>query len=306
MTEPTKRSIDWPIVCFFLLAYALAWSAHFFIVRTASQAGIEADVLLVAAENLQFDSISSDLSVSAWLVYGLTRIQDFAFSIAGLVMIAYVGGTVGLRQLWRRLIRWRFGVPVYLIALLPLTLFALSVVVTAATNDGILDTVDLSPQAIRAVLFGAQSGLLVYLLTRGPMGEELGLRGFALPRLQQRYSAFTAASIIGVFWALWHLPVLIGRDPISIIVFLLVAFTFSYIFTWMFNASGGSLIPGLLFHTTQNAEEVWEVVFPNIKAVDWELTSTLSLLVIGIGFGVVLWRRRAAPSMANNGVADGM
>lgn len=292
MSQSTKRSIDWPVVNFFLLAYALAWGVHYLIIGIARQSGIESDALLVAAENLQFDSIASDLAVSPWLVYGLTRIQDFAFSIAGLVMIAYVDGTVGLRELWSRLIRWRFGVPVYLIALLPLALFALSVVITVATNDGMLDTVDLSPQAIKAVLFGAESGLIVYLFTRGPMGEELGLRGFALPRLQQRHSPFVAASIIGFFWALWHLPVLWGRDSVSITVFLLVAFTFSYIFTWMFNASGGSLIPGLLFHATQNAEEIWEVVFPNIVSVDWELTSTLSLLVIGIGFGVVLWRSR--------------
>ena len=257
MTPSIRRSIDWPTVCFFLLAYTLAWGVHLFIVRIASQAGIEADALLIAAENLQFDSIASDLSVSPWLVYGLTRVQDFAFSISGLVMIAYVGGITGLRELWGRLIRWRFGFPVYMVALLPLALFAVSVVVTVATNEGILDTVDLSPGAIRAVLFGAQSGLLVYLFTRGPMGEELGLRGFALPRLQQRHSPFAAASIIGLFWALWHLPVLLNRDPVSIIVFLLVAFTFSYIFTWMFNASGGSLIPGLLFHATQNAEEIW-------------------------------------------------
>ena len=42
------------------------------------------------------------------------------------------------------------------------------------------------------------------------MGEEWGLRGFALPRRQERYSPLSAALIIGVLWALWHLPVLIA------------------------------------------------------------------------------------------------
>ena len=179
-----------------------------------------------------------------------------------------------------------------MIALLPLGLYGLSVLATAAVNENIFSVIDLSLRAIKSIFFGAQSGLLVYLFTRGPLGEELGLRGFALPRLQQRYSPFKSASIIGFLWAYWHLPVLLGRDPVSIVVFLLAAFCLSYIFTWLFNASKGSLIPVLLFHTTQNAEEVWEVVFPNITSVDWELTSTLALLLIGIGFGIVLWRQR--------------
>lgn len=291
MTQPTVQKVDWPVVCFFLLAYVLAWGVQWLIIAIAGRSGLDTSVLQNAAENLNFEPLRDKLTVSPWLVYGLTRIQDFAFSIAGLVMIAYVSGMVGLSELWSRLIRWRFDWRVYLIALLPLGLYGLAVLITAATNDNILSVVNFSPSAIRAILFGAESGLLVYLLTRGPLGEELGLRGFALPRLQQRHSPFKSASIIGALWAVWHLPVLWGRDPVSIIVFLLVAFCLSYIFTWLFNASRGSLIPVLLFHTTQNVEEIWEVVFPNITSVEWELSSTLLMLLIGIGFGVMLWKQ---------------
>ena len=279
------------LFCFFLLSYGIAWGGYFLVSEIAKQSGVTTDSLLVAAENLQFDELPHNLSVSPWIVYGITRIVDFSFSIAGVAMIAWFDGVAGLRVLLSRLTRWRFPPRVYLVAFLPLALFVASVLVTAATNNEIFDKIDLSPRAIQLILFGAHSGLLVYLFTRGPFGEELGLRGFALPRLQERFSPFGAASIIGVFWALWHLPVLLGRSPVSITVFLLVAFSLSYIFTWLFNSSGGSLIPCLLFHTTQNAEEIWEVVFPNIKAVDWELTSTLSLLLIGFGFAFVLWRQ---------------
>ena len=98
MSQPTARSIDWPIVCFFLIAYGLAWGVQLLIVGIAGSSGLAMDVLQVSAENLNFEPLRDKLTVSPWLVYGLTRIQDFAFSISGLVMIAYVGGTDGLRS----------------------------------------------------------------------------------------------------------------------------------------------------------------------------------------------------------------
>ena len=124
------------------------------------------------------------------------------------------------------------------------------------------------------------------------MGEELGLRGFALPRLQSYRSPFGASVIIGFFWAAWHIPVLIGRDIISGIAFLLLAFVLSFIFTFLFNKSQGSLITVLLFHAAQNSEEIFETLFPALIGTDWELTSSLALLAVGIIVGVVLWRDR--------------
>jgi membrane protease YdiL (CAAX protease family) len=126
------------------------------------------------------------------------------------------------------------------------------------------------------------------------MGEELGLRGFALPRLQQRMSPFRASVVIGVLWAAWHLPVLLDRDIVSIGVFLLLAFVLSFIFTWIFNGSGGSLLPVLVFHAAQNTEEIFEVMFPALVGSDWELISSLGLLLLGIGVGVRLWLSRGA------------
>ena len=104
------------------------------------------------------------------------------------------------------------------------------------------------------LLFSLEAGFLVSLFLRGAMGEELGLRGFALPRLQAHYGPMRASLIIGVLWGLWHLPVLLGRDPVSVVAFLLLSIGLSFVFTWLYNGSGGSLIPGLLFHATQNWE----------------------------------------------------
>ncbi|MCA9931130.1 MAG: hypothetical protein KC419_21745, partial [Anaerolineales bacterium] len=70
------------------------------------------------------------------------------------------------------------------------------------------------------------------------------------------------------------------------------AFVLSFIFTWLFNGSGGSLLPVLLFHTLQNSEEVFEQIFPGLVGTDWELISTLALLVVGIVVGVIVRRQK--------------
>ena len=123
------------------------------------------------------------------------------------------------------------------------------------------------------------------------MGEELGLRGFALPHLQKDLTPFRASLIIGGLWAAWHIPVLLGRDIVSVVAFIILAFTLSFVFTLMYNGSGGSLIPGLIFHATQNWEEGFEIIFPNLINHDWELASTLLTLVVGIVSGVIVWRK---------------
>ena len=123
------------------------------------------------------------------------------------------------------------------------------------------------------------------------MGEELGLRGFALPALLERGSPIRASLVIGALWALWHLPVLIGRDPVAIVVFLLVAVGLSCLFTLLFQGSGGSLIPGLLLHGLQNWEDGFEVLFPGLIGSDWELVSTVLILVLGVVATILVIRR---------------
>ena len=124
------------------------------------------------------------------------------------------------------------------------------------------------------------------------MGEELGLRGFALPRLQETMSPFRASVIIGILWAGWHIPVLLGRDVVSIIAFLLLAVVLSFIFTWLFNGSGGSLLTVMIFHAAQNSEEIFETIFPALVGTEWELIAALALLLIGIVVGIHLWRKQ--------------
>ncbi|MET0992990.1 MAG: CPBP family intramembrane glutamic endopeptidase, partial [Mycobacterium sp.] len=80
--------------------------------------------------------------------------------------------------------------------------------------------------------------------------EEVGWRGFALPRLQRRLDAIWAALVLGVLWALWHLPELISdptrqRPPLQFVVW---ALALSVIFTWLYNSTNGSLPIVIICH----------------------------------------------------------
>jgi membrane protease YdiL (CAAX protease family) len=282
---PTGRRIDGPLVAFFALAYAIAWGTFALFASIARQAGLDdAQALMALADAYQFAGV--ELAVPDWVVYLLARLADFSFSIAGLVMIAVTTGRSGLRTLWRRLTRFRIGWGWYVVGLLPVALYALATALADA-----LPSVDLSLDAVLVALFSLHAGWFVSLFLRGAMGEELGLRGFALPRLQQTYSPFRSSVIIGVLWGAWHLPVLIGRDALSVAAFVVLAFGLSFLFTLVFNGSGGSLVPVLLFHASLNWEEGFEVLFPALVGTEWEIVSTLSLLVLGLVAAVLVWRR---------------
>lgn len=283
-----KRRLDWPLITFFAIAYAIAWGIFLLLGRIAEQSGApDTTSFLRQAESLQFTGLN--LTVPGWLVYLLTRLQDWAFSIAGLIMLAYTAGRSGIRELGSRLIRWRFNWKWYALAVLPLGLYSIATIVAVSSSESGVSA-EISAATLRKMLFSAEAGLFVSLFLRGAFGEELGLRGFALPRMQLTMTPFRASVIIGALWGMWHLPVLLGRDPVSIVAFLLLSFGLSFIFTLLFNGSDGSLIPGLLFHATQNWEEGFELVFPVLLTTDWELVSTLLLLLVGIVAGVIVWR----------------
>ena len=280
-----EQRFDWPMISLFILAYAIACGAFGIVGLIARQAGLDsAQTLMAMGDAYQFEGVN--LAVPYWLVYLLTRLADFSFSIAGIVMIAVTAGRMGLRALWGRLTRFRIGWVWYVVGLLPVLLYTL-----ATALAGGFSSADFSLSAISTALFSLHAGFFVSLFLRGAMGEELGLRGFALPRLQENNSPFRASLVIGLLWGAWHLPVLIGRDVISIVAFSLLSFGLSFLFTLMFNGSGGSLIPVLLFHATQNWEDGFEVLFPALVGTDWELASTLALLLIGIVAGGLVWRR---------------
>jgi membrane protease YdiL (CAAX protease family) len=290
----TEPKIDWPVIAFFALAYGIAWGLILVFNTVAGASDVEDGLTLMAmTESLELEPIAGQLSVPGWFLYFLTRIQDFSFTIAGVIVTAVIAGRAGLNILGKkfnpRLARWRwYGAAL----LLPYGLFGAAALLAISGNKAILETADLSLKTLWAVLFSAQAGLIFYMLMRGGMGEEPGLRGFALPRLQLRHGPTEASFIIGFLWAGWHIPVYIQSDIASVIASLLLAFTFSFLFTFFYNYARESLWVVIILHAGINAgDNAFELIFPGLADTDWQIPAYLGMLVISIILGVIMWRR---------------
>jgi membrane protease YdiL (CAAX protease family) len=87
-------------------------------------------------------------------------------------------------------------------------------------------------------------------------GEEVGWRGFAVPRFQNRFNALTSSMILTVFWAIWHWPLFLYRpgytsmDFPGICGWIFSLLTGSILLTWLFNSSRGSIFICAVFHST--------------------------------------------------------
>ncbi|MFN0034228.1 MAG: CPBP family intramembrane glutamic endopeptidase [Saprospiraceae bacterium] len=87
-------------------------------------------------------------------------------------------------------------------------------------------------------------------------GEEVGWRGFALPRLQSKHGALTASLLMSIFWAIWHWPLFLyrpgymGMDVVGVLGWLFSLATGSVLLTWLFNSSRGSILACAIFHAT--------------------------------------------------------
>jgi membrane protease YdiL (CAAX protease family) len=134
----------------------------------------------------------------------------------------------------------------------PLLLYALAAVVLRLAGAGWPRLADFGASREYAEL-GRGGYWLANVFFYG-YGEELGWRGFLLPRLQQRAGALTSALLVSAVWALWHLPLFwfspgmssMGAAAVAGWLFSLV--TGSILMTWLFNVSEGNVTAVALFH----------------------------------------------------------
>lgn len=121
--------------------------------------------------------------------------------------------------------------------------------------------------------------------------EEFGWRGFLQPRLQERWSALAAALLIGLVWALWHLPLAYqgagaGYDPGAFVGLLIGLPAFSVVMAWLYNSTRGGLLFVMLFHAMINAPSPLRIAD---SAPQWAQTvGELGQLVILLGVPLVL------------------
>ncbi|HEX2908951.1 MAG TPA: type II CAAX endopeptidase family protein [Phototrophicaceae bacterium] len=233
------------LVFYFVLAFAISWSVEIpLAIRAQSQP--ERPTVPFALHYL----ISYGPMLAAILVTGFTR------------------GREGLNQLWARVVQWRVRPIYWLAAVSPLILLIITLPVWSVIQQQWPDLTQLGDVPFLPNL--GLAALPLWILTSG-LGEEIGWRGYALPRLQRRYSALTATLFLSVLWGLWHVPLFFYMEQPSIDTLVGNAPQFSYlsqplmnafwflglvagaiVFTWLLNSSQGSILMVILFHGAYN------------------------------------------------------
>src|SRR6266849_1366017 len=172
--------------------------------------------------------------------------------VAGFVMTAVMSGRTGVRQLLRRFVMWRVRAVWYLYALVAIPALYLIAVALVPGALGSFKAPSLTMSLLYPVFF------IVVLVLDGPLLEEPGWRGFALPRLQARWGPLLGTVILGVMWAGWHGPQYFtktfaaangGLSVSGVIVFLLAVVIFSVVVASLLKKTGGSLLISILIHT---------------------------------------------------------
>jgi membrane protease YdiL (CAAX protease family) len=188
-------------------------------------------------------SFVSDVKGPTWAI-ALYIIGGFVPSLLGIILTWKKEGVSGLRLLGRRILQFKLGWRWY----------AFIFLIVIAGTAGQLTINKLLGNTFRGSLFLTQLGSFLPLLVLGPLSEEIGWRGYALGRLQTRWNALISSLIIGLAWALWHLPLflMVGTSQhelgLPFVGFLVVIMANSIFYTWLYNNTEQSLWSAILFH----------------------------------------------------------
>jgi len=173
----------------------------------------------------------------------LVRIGGFGPLVGAIVALLVSGRSI--REWLRSNLRVRLPARWYAYALVLPPLFIVAAGLVHAAVFGA--RIDL--EAINPLWFYPIAVVVVFFVGGGQ--EELGWRAFALPALQDRFSALTASLAVGMVWAVWHLPLFLlpgsGQSDLPIGPYVVAVLAISIVLAWLYNVSGSVLVP-MLFH----------------------------------------------------------
>jgi uncharacterized protein len=215
----------------------------------------------------------------------LLIIGSFAPSAVAVALTARGEGSAGVRALLAGLLRWRVGLRWYVFALGFMAAVKLGVAVVVRLTQG--SWPELGGQPWIAVL----PAIVAAGIAGGPLGEEIGWRGYALPRLTEGLGLATASVLLGVVWACWHLPLffLAGLAEYgdqfgqSFPTYLLQVTALCVALAWLFSNTGGSLLLVVLMHSAINQTK--DLVPSRVPGADdmWALSgSTPAWVTVGL------------------------
>lgn len=174
----------------------------------------------------------------------------FAPGFVAIGLTGFTGGRTAVIALLRRLIDWEVAGRWYLFA----ATYMVAIKLTAALVHRVaLGAWPVFGQDNLLLMFG---GAIFAALIGGQTGEELGWRGYALPRLAARFGLGPASIVLGVIWAFWHVPLFFvpAADTFgqSFPLYLLQVTAISVTMAWLYARTRGSLVPVMLLHSAIN------------------------------------------------------
>ena len=213
-----------PVPAFFMLTFMIAWS-------------IWLPLGILAPENVL-----------------MTLPGAWAPTISAIILIGLSEGQDGVKRFLKKVFHWCVGFQWYLVVL-----FGIAVIAYLAIGLGMLfgisaPEISLPNGLPREAMLGALPIIfLINIFLGGPIAEDIGWRGYILPKMRERMTALNASLIIGVVWAFWHLPYFIfpaWRSAIGNIPFFwfaLLTTSWSVLFAWVYVNTESILMP-VLFH----------------------------------------------------------
>lgn len=199
-----------------------------------------------------------------WTSLAVDRVKPFHFwaplvgalapTLSAVFITAVTQGERSVRELVRRLWKWRVGWLWYLAAFgIPIAEGLLAVGIASVFRVFHLGRIN--TEMLRAALPGAW---IIFLFAAG---EELGWRGYALPRLLSRYNAIAATVILGGLHALWHWPLILlphmWLSDVPILPWTAFVIAEAFVFTWIVRGTAGSVMLAALFHGMSNVAMVF-------------------------------------------------
>lgn len=256
------------VTAFFVLAYGFSW----------------------LAELVLFGLLDQPAAITVPVI-------TFGPAVAALVMTAALQGRPGLGRLWARMRAWRVGRRWYGVALLLIPLFY---IVGTIVLPGTLASY--APESPVALVVTWIIVLTLGGVIGGPLGEEPGWRGFALPRLQAQLGPLGGTLLLGFVWAGWHFPQFFmqewadqngGLSAATLATFAATVLAIAVILTWIFNHTGGSVLLAMIAHSSVNTSQA--VLNPLFPAVNSDLNGLVGFGILAIAILVATHGRLGYP-----------
>ncbi|MFW9827493.1 MAG: CPBP family intramembrane glutamic endopeptidase [Candidatus Thorarchaeota archaeon] len=205
-------------------------------------------------------------------------------TVSAIVVIYITNKKEGLIKLKESIFKWRIGVFWILFSALIMPALLILTILLILIFTG--NFIDLGSYLINEGINNPLSFLIWIWVGAISYGifEEIGWRGYALPKLQEKHSPLLSTIILAVIWAFWHTPMFFYRLNINMVFGWFFGLVLgAIILTFIYNSTGGSTFAAILFHISNNI--CW--LF-NVAEIQIYLTIMLSIMVIII---LLVWKK---------------